>query len=81
MVDMLKDITYISIEDLTNPRDGEVMSDRWWIVDPEKGALVFKGFSPQCNRNELITRRLLEMYPGCEARHIPFAYVGRLRGS
>ena len=34
--------------------------DSWWIVHPEKGLAFFKkGYgSPQCNRDESISRRL-----------------------
>ena len=34
--------------------------DSWWVVHPEKGLAFFgKGYgSPQCNKNESISRRL-----------------------
>jgi hypothetical protein len=77
-IDTLKHITYIPLDNLTRPHEGQVMADRWWIVDPEKGALVYKKFAPQCNRDEMIARRILDMYPGCVVRHIEFAYVGNM---
>lgn len=73
---LVEDLSYISFEDAATPRDGLAMIDRWWIVHPDKGLAVWKGFSPQCNRRPEIGESLLKHYPGHEVRFIPVAYTG-----
>lgn len=58
---------YVPLETLTAPVGGEVICDAWWLVHPQHGAAFYYrpfGYlrseepSPQCNRNESITRHL-----------------------
>lgn len=60
-----KDFTFILIEVAIVPPSGliEHLKDRWWIVHPEKGLPFYKGFAPQCNSNEILTRRLSKNFP------------------
>lgn len=76
-IDVLEHITYIPVEEAMEPRMGfeYAMTDRWWVVDPEKGFLIYKGFAPQCNHQEIVVRRLIDMYPGCVARHYPVVFM------
>jgi ligand-binding SRPBCC domain-containing protein len=62
----------------SGPMDGAtVLTDRWWVVHPEKGLPIFKGTSPQCNSNERITRMIAKSYPWAEVRFLPVAYYVR----
>lgn len=79
-------ITYISIEEATKPPGGliEHLRDKWWSVHPTKGLIFYVGkgkpkcFSPQCNSNEDITRRIQEMlYPWAEVRFMPSVFIKR----
>lgn len=75
-------IIEIPIDGLCTPRDGDTLTNRWWVVG-ETGAFVHKrfpkqrGVSPQCNSDrrvaEVIQRKL---YPDAELLFIPVAYVG-----
>jgi hypothetical protein len=71
-------LTYVPLEELARPRNGvwQVYVDYWWTVDPERGAIIFDKWFPQCNEAERITRRVTEqLYPWAEARQIPVAYT------
>lgn len=72
----VKDLTYIPIIEATRPTTGECLTDRWWIVHPEKGLAIWKGFSPQCNRDRAIGDSLIKHYPGHEVRHFAVVYLG-----
>lgn len=77
---------YVPIEEATTPRDGEVITNRWWVVHPEHG-LTFWRLSPkdtyrapQCNSNEAITRDIAsKIHPDHEVRLIPAVYLGHVR--
>lgn len=75
-------IRKLPIEVATSPRDGEVMTDRYWVVDDDGlywHALTEKsrGWSPQCNSDERITVKVLsKMYPDARVEFIPDVYVG-----
>lgn len=57
-------------------REGDtVMLNRWWVVHPEKGLVMWRNTSPQCNSNEEIARRVGAMYPWAEIRFIETAYL------
>jgi hypothetical protein len=72
----MKDITYVPLTELVKPRErSTVMLDRWWVVHPDKGALIYRRYAHQCNRQREVVDRLLKMYPGCHAEFIPVAYV------
>ena len=74
---MYPHVTFIPLNRLTRPTDGKrVLADRWWVVHPEHGALIYKRYSPQCNTHPSLPQRLIEnRYPGCEVQFIPVAYV------
>lgn len=60
---MLKDddkFRYIPLETLLKPRDEyTVKVDKWWLVDPNLGALVYKhGNSYMCNTHREIVERV-----------------------
>lgn len=49
-------IRAVPIDVLATPRDGECLTERWWVTTAE-GALIHqrltsRGWSPQCNSNE-----------------------------
>lgn len=58
------------------PDDGQtVVRSRWWIEHPEKGLVVWRGFSPQCNSNKILVERLSEMYPWAKVNYYEIAFV------
>lgn len=73
----------VPVDVLSTPRDGEVMTDRWWAV--RDGRALFwqgrgnrRGWSPQCNHDRRIADSLVEsIHQGASAEFIPIAYVGR----
>lgn len=66
------DFTFIDQTD--RPQDSDVcILNRWWLVHPELGLLVYKGFSIQCNEHKDIVDRLAK--PWTETRFIPVAYI------
>lgn len=71
-------IRYLPLDKATAaPGDGfwEVYADRWWAYEPEKG-LIFYRKSPQCNRDERIARRVVELcHPDAEMVFVPRVYV------
>lgn len=70
-------VDYITLEASQTPRDGEVLVNRWWIVHPVCGLVLYRGTSPQCSRHREILETLLSMYPECEIKFLPIAYLGR----
>jgi hypothetical protein len=64
-------------EAIKPPTDGfwNVLTDRWWCVDPEKG-LLFYGTAPQCNRQKSIALLLAsKCWPDAEIIQIPVVYL------
>lgn len=60
---------FLSIDEATNPTKGqffERMTDRWWIIHPERGLVFYKGpfrygfGSPQCNHSEAIAQKIAD---------------------
>ena len=72
-----RDLTYLSLEEAQTPRDGAlVMVDRWWSCHPEKGLIFWRRYSPQCNTNERINKKLTaQLYPWAEAQFMHVVYV------
>jgi hypothetical protein len=72
----------IPLSILKEPRDGEAMTDRWWVVI-DGCALLWqragsRGWSPQCNKDRRLGESLIEsLYPGATVEFVPCAYVGR----
>jgi hypothetical protein len=77
---ILDKIHYVTLEELTTPRDGEVRVNRYWVYHPEKGIAFYKTLGslvPQCNGSEDITKSIISgMYPGHEAKFVHVAYLG-----
>lgn len=74
-------IEYVSIAEATTPRDGEVLTNRWWVVHPEHGITFYRMDrryrAPQCNSDERISRHICDkMYPGHDIQFIPAVYTG-----
>jgi hypothetical protein len=74
---------YVSIEDATTPRDGQVLTNRWWVVHPEHG-VTFVKMTPksrhrasQCNHDEAIVRHIAaQIHPGHGVQFIEAVYIG-----
>jgi hypothetical protein len=71
-----KDLSYIPLETLTTPRNGECIVKQWWIVHPERGAVVYSGWSIQCNPREDFARRVLNIFPWAEVKYVEVAFLG-----
>jgi hypothetical protein len=76
-------LEYETFDDATTPRDGEVLTNRWWVVHPEYGVAFYRMYprdpyrAPQCNHDERIARDICDrLYPGHEVRLIPAVFVG-----
>lgn len=78
---MASRIIAVPVETLAAPRDGEALTNRWWVVRDGK-ALFWRygkgsGWSPQCNHNQRVTDRLVErLYPDAASLFVPVAFVG-----
>jgi len=75
---------FVSIDKATSPRDGMVLTDRWWIVHPDHGVAFYqpygRGWSAQCNTDRRLPDSLVDSYPahlGLTVRHLPAVFVGR----
>jgi hypothetical protein len=66
----------VPIKDILFPFDGaRVVTDCYWVVEAGH-VLYYRGFAPQCNAIKEIAIRLAgKLYPDCEIRHLPVAYV------
>lgn len=72
----------IPLDVLSTPRDGVVLTDRWWVVQDGcalfwKGSRRRRGWSPQCNHDRRLPDSLTARYPGSTVEFVPAAYVGR----
>ena len=71
-------LIFVPLEKATVPPPGliEHIANSWWVVHPEKGVVFWdkKYMSPQCNTNELLTKRFAAMYPWAEVRFIPSVF-------
>lgn len=74
----LKHFTFVRAELLTEcPTHGqvEVIADSWWTMRGEEIAF-YRGSSPQCNSNKVISDRVSKIYSWCtEVRFIPRVYL------
>ena len=73
----MEHITYIPMDELTTPPEGFIdhIAGRWWIVDQDKGALLYRRCSPQCNRNKAFVEKLRDSnYPECDVVFIEHAF-------
>jgi hypothetical protein len=57
----------IKISDATKePKDDGVyclMTNRFWLVTDDDCILIYRGYSPQCNRNKQISESILKNNP------------------
>ena len=65
----VKALDYFPVSELLQPNDSglfHVYKDYFWIVTQEDCLIRFGGHSWQCNKDERIVKRFLNMYPGCK---------------
>ena len=69
--------TFIPITDATTPKDGRCMVNRWWTVTPDDEIILWRGFSPQCNHDEAITRDLTSQMwtDDYDVKFLPVVYL------
>lgn len=77
---------YTPIEEATTPRDGTVLTNRWWVVHPEHGLTFWKLSAkdtyraPQCNSDRAISEHVCnQIHPGHEVRFVEAVYLGHER--
>lgn len=82
-VPLVEKLEYVALDEATRPRDGEVLTDRWWVVHPYRGLAFYRPDpkrrfrAPQCNHSEaIIDSFCADMYPGHDAIFVPVVYVG-----
>lgn len=71
-------LSYIPFDEAVEPMGGtiECRKDRWWIVHPQRGLIIWKGFSPQCNHDKGIAERVRDkLYPWAEVRFFPSVFT------
>ena len=70
-------LSFVSLDELQTPTNGsQVLVDKWWTVHPEKGAVFYQKYSPQCNANSKIQEMLgQKLYPWAEAVFLHVAYI------
>jgi hypothetical protein len=74
-------LEYLDFEKAGQPRDGQVVTDRWWVVHPERGLAFYRVArdyrAPQCNHDRRLVNSLIaDLYPGHEARHVAVVFMG-----
>ena len=72
--------TEVPLEDLTRPRDGAVLCDRWWLVKDGRALLWrgkgMRGYSPQCNSDKRAADLFAKRHPEASVQFVPVAYMG-----
>lgn len=69
-------------ETCTTPRDGEVLTDRWWVTDKDGNLAFFVRAAGQCSRDKDFAEELAKAYnddkiiPGCKVEFFPIVYLG-----
>lgn len=76
-------VVSVSLEQAATPRDGEVLTNRWWGYVPDEGILfaIFPGrpehWAPQCNSVKKIAEAVtLKIHPDAELLHVPVVFLG-----
>ena len=78
------------IDEMSQPKSGEVMLNKYWCVHPEKGLAYWdrggrsfsvERYSPQCNSSKAVSDRLVSMHEGHVVEQIPAVYVSNLRAA
>lgn len=78
-------LCFRTLAEATTPKNGYVvMLDHWWVTCPERGLVFYRSpgeragalGSPQCNRNESITRTVIaRLWPQFEVTFVPLVYL------
>lgn len=69
-------ISYLPVREALAPVNGaQVIADSWWMVHPSKGLVFYRKYSPQCNIDSRISKKLAWMYPDCEVAFFPVVFV------
>lgn len=70
------DFTKISIEDATSipEKDGfyKILRNRYWQTTDDDCILLYKGFSPQCNKHKSIVESIMKKQTKSPATNIKF---------
>ncbi len=79
-------LVYVGFDAAVTPRDGKVLTNRYWVVHSEKGFAFFamdRDFAaPQCNSDQRIAETIRDkMYPDHEVRFAEVVYMGNMEGS
>ena len=70
-------IQKIKLEAVLNPYSGEctldVLTKRYWMVTKDNCIMYVKGFSPQCNKNEIMATRFCP--EDCTVKYFDALYI------
>jgi hypothetical protein len=78
--DLLLRTFYLDPDEAQTPRNGVVLTNRWWLLVDGMIA-VYGGFAPQCNHSREFVEHLaadgvFTDTHDCAVRHIPAVYLG-----
>lgn len=72
---MTNTVTYVSLDEATTPRDGPVLTNRWWIYKPDQG-IIFVNKYPQCNQYQRPMESVRKLiYPDAELIHLDVVFI------
>lgn len=77
----MRPLQFVPVEQAVTPRDGEVITNRWWIYDPHLG-IAFAEFpphywAPQCNRDKTIANSIRKgLTPELGLRFLEVVFLG-----
>lgn len=53
----------------------EIVRDRYWVVDDEDNAILYRNYSPQYNSDVRIAEKLSKIYEGTKVKFFPVIYL------
>ena len=73
-----KDLSFIPLEEALTPPEGIVYHrvNRWWVVHPTKGLVIWRRFSAQCNSDKRCIEHIRDrLYPWAEIHFMPSVFT------
>lgn len=71
----------VDLEWLTTPRDGPVITNRWWVYREGAGVLFHRlgrSHFPQCNTDKAVAEHVrARLYPDDTLKFVEVTYLGR----
>lgn len=72
-----KRITYLPVEEALKPVNmAKAYVGYWWAQHPERGLLIWRRYSPQCNQHQVISEKLTgSLYPWADCVYHEVVYL------